>query len=65
MEQFYTTEEAATQAGTARVTAQKWATQNDVFFIGEGKRKTFKWTDADIARFNQRNTNRGRPRRQD
>jgi hypothetical protein len=41
------------------VTARRWAAANGVQFIGEGRRKNYLWTEADIARFRER----GRPGR--
>jgi hypothetical protein len=61
-ERLYTTPEAARLAGTAAVTAQKWAAINEIDYIGTGLRKTFIWRTADIERFKNRNTARGRPR---
>jgi hypothetical protein len=32
-------------------TARNWAAANGVAFIGEGKRKTYQWTEDDCLRF--------------
>jgi hypothetical protein len=52
--------EAAEETGVAKITATKWAEKNGVEFIGVGKGKTYLWTKADIARFQARDTKRGR-----
>jgi hypothetical protein len=57
---YLTTREASVLSGVANNTAQRWAAANDVAYTGEGRRKTYLWTEADIERFKARNTKRGR-----
>jgi hypothetical protein len=61
-ERFFLSQEAAEVAGTAEITARKWAAQHGVAFVSTGRRKTFIWRSDDVSRFKQRNTARGRPR---
>jgi DNA-binding transcriptional MerR regulator len=42
---------------------QKWAAENGVKYTGEGRRKNYDFTEADIARFLKRDTRRGPKRR--
>jgi hypothetical protein len=45
------TKVVATLTGSECNTAQKWAKKNGVKFVGEEKRKDYKWDQNDIARF--------------
>lgn len=49
-----TTNEIAEKAGCASITVRKWAAENNVRFIGEGRRKTYLFSDADYERFLKR-----------
>ena len=59
-----TSKEIAIITNTSVFTVCKWAAENDVAYIGEGKRKTFLWADKDLERYKCRNTARGRPRKE-
>jgi predicted DNA-binding protein (UPF0278 family) len=62
MTDFLTTIEIAREVNAAIRGIQKWAEKNGVQFIGEGKGKTYLWTEADIERFKAR-PRAGRPRK--
>lgn len=49
-----TTNEIAEKAGCASITVRKWAAENNVKFIGKGRRKTYIFSDADYERFLKR-----------
>ena len=49
-----TSQEVAARCGVANITVIKWAAANSVAYVGEGKRKTYTWTDADVKRFKDR-----------
>jgi hypothetical protein len=51
---IYSTLEAAEICDANKWTLVKWASKNNVSYIGEGRRKTYQWTDADIERFRDR-----------
>lgn len=57
--QFYDCKTVAEITQSARPTVQKWAQTNITNFLGTGKRKIYIWTDEDIERFKNRNTQRG------
>ncbi|MDR2815759.1 MAG: helix-turn-helix domain-containing protein [Proteiniphilum sp.] len=50
----YTVNEVAATCNCAPRTARKWAQGHNVFYIGEGNRKEYRFTDADIERFRER-----------
>ena len=50
----YTSNELAEMFHIKRITVLKWAVKNDIAYIGEGKRKTYMFTQADIDRFKTR-----------
>lgn len=60
MDKYLTTMEAAALADVVNNTARQWAAANGVAYTGEGRRKTYLWTEADIERFKARDTKRGR-----
>jgi hypothetical protein len=60
----YSTKEVAALACIDERTARVWAARSNVAYIGEGRRKSYQWTRADIDRFNDRRCP-GRPRRED
>ena len=62
--QFYDCKTVAEMTGTGRATVQKWAAENIGNILGGGKRKIFIWTDEDIERYKNRNTQRGRPKKE-
>jgi hypothetical protein len=49
-----TSGEIAAKYKSALPTLRKWAAANGVAYNGEGTRKTFIWTDADVERFLKR-----------
>ena len=49
-----TTQEVSERTGATHRTAQRWASENGVAYIGEGMRKTYQWSASDIERFLQR-----------
>ena len=57
-----TTNEVAEIAKCQAITARIWAEKNGVQFVGEGRRKTYIWSESDLERFKDRNTKRGRPK---
>jgi len=60
---LYESSEIAQICGCGVETVKKYAQkpENEINFVGTGKRKTFVWFEADIERFKNRNTTRGRP----
>jgi hypothetical protein len=57
-----TSGEAAAQTGAALRTVNKWAAANGVAYTGEGRRKTYIWSEQDLERFAKRRT-KGRPKK--
>ena len=55
-----TSSDVSAQCGCSAVLASRWAAANGVAYTGEGRRKTYLWTEADIERFKARDTKRGR-----
>ena len=49
-----TTNEISEKTGCASITVRKWAAENNVKFIGEGRRKTYVFTEEDYERFLKR-----------
>jgi len=49
-----TSENVADRYGVVGATVRKWAAVNGVAYIGEGRRKTYQWTEEDCQRFEQR-----------
>ena len=45
-------------------TVRKWALENNVSFMGEGRRKDYQWTEDDINRYLNRNKQRGHPKKE-
>jgi len=61
-----TCKEVAARYGTAEITVRKWAADNGVFYVGEGRRKTYQWNEGDCKRFAERKGpgwEKGRPRK--
>jgi hypothetical protein len=56
----YTSQELADEFQCARITVLKWAQNNGVKYIGEGKRKIYIFTEEDRNRFNPKPSS-GRP----
>jgi len=59
--------EVSERYGVAGVTVRKWAADNSVAFIGNGRRKTYVWTEKDCKRFVSRRGKgweKGRPRKE-
>ena len=46
--------EVAARYGVVEITVRKWAADNGVAFEGEGRRKTYQWTEGDCKRFEDR-----------
>ncbi|GAB6392181.1 MAG: helix-turn-helix domain-containing protein [Treponematales bacterium] len=49
-----TADEAAQMCNCTADTARTWAASNGAAYTGEGRRKTYNFTEADIERFRQR-----------
>lgn len=49
-----TSKDIATKCNCEIQTASRWAAQNDVDFVGEGRRKIYIFTEADYERFLKR-----------
>jgi hypothetical protein len=49
-----TSEEVAKRFNVASITVRAWALDNNVSYIGEGRRKTYQWTEEDCLRFSKR-----------
>jgi len=49
-----TCEEIAAKYQCNPSTVRNWAAANGIAYIGEGTRKTYTWTEADIERFEKR-----------
>jgi len=56
-----TTKEVSEQTGIALPTCRKYAIILQINYTGEGRRKTYLWTEADIERLKQSLGKRGRP----
>lgn len=54
-----TSQEVMQKSGMALITILKWASSNNVNYIGEGRRKTYIWTIDDYNRFLNRNKQKG------
>jgi len=52
--EFITNEAVAELENCDPSTARKWAAENGVQFIGQGKAKRYLWTQGDIAKFRER-----------
>ena len=57
-----TCKEVAEKYNVSTITVIKWASNNNVEYIGEGNRKIYTWSNDDIKRFSHRNKQRGRPK---
>ena len=57
-----TSGEIAIKSGAALRTVNKWASENDVKYTGEGRRKTYIWSSDDFQRFTNR-APKGRPKK--
>jgi hypothetical protein len=57
-----TTKEIAEQTETSIPLVLRWAASNGVEYIGEGRRKTYIWSDENLKKFQARNTAKGRPK---
>ena len=53
-EKRYSPKEVAALCGCEDRTTRKWASENGVSYTGEGNRKNYHFTEADIERFNIR-----------
>jgi DNA-binding transcriptional MerR regulator len=53
-EKTYTSSEVAEICNSKQQTVLKWSQNNNVNFIGEGRRKTYLFTESDIDRFKER-----------
>jgi hypothetical protein len=63
-----TCQQVAARFKAAGATVRKWAADNGVAYIGEGKRKTYQWTEEDCQRFAERKRpgwKKGRSRKPD
>jgi len=61
-----TCEDVSKRFSTAGSTARNWAAANGVSYTGEGKRKTYLWTEEDCKRFAERKSpgwEKGKPRK--
>ncbi len=52
--QFFSSQDIANRASVSQRTVLKWAIENDVGFLGTGRRKTYVFTEADYERFCKR-----------
>lgn len=59
-----TTKDVALLCGCESQTVSRWAAENDIDYVGENRRKTYIFSEADLERFKARNTKRGRPKKQ-
>ncbi len=50
-----TSQEVAEKADVSINLVLRWARNNNVGFLGEGKRKVYKWTEEDLNKFLNRN----------
>jgi DNA-binding transcriptional regulator YiaG len=50
----YTTEKIGIKFNASKSSVQKWAEQNDVPFVNQGKRKYYIWTELSVEQFNKR-----------
>lgn len=53
-EKTYRSEDLVKLFQVQSITVRKWAQKNGVSYIGEGKRKTYIFTELDIERFRNR-----------
>jgi DNA-binding transcriptional MerR regulator len=53
-EKTYTSTDVAEKCNSKQQTVLKWAQNNNVNFVGEGKGKTYLFTENDIERFKER-----------
>lgn len=53
-QRLLTTKDIAERCGCETQTVSRWASENDVSYVGENKRKTYIFTEADYERFLQR-----------
>jgi hypothetical protein len=58
----YTSQDLAKEHGCALITVLKWAQKNDVQYVGEGKRKTYIFTENDKKNFKPHKKS-GRPKK--
>jgi len=61
-----TCQEVSIEFRVAGVTVRNWAAANGVGYTGEGKRKTYQWTEDDCHRFAERKRpgwKKGKPRK--
>jgi hypothetical protein len=58
----YTTAEIAEEKICSLITVLRWARNNDVQYVGEGKRKVYLFSEADRERFKP-NEKAGRPKK--
>lgn len=52
--QFLTSADIAGRSGAALRTVLKWAINNDVSYLGSGRRKIYVWSEDDYSRFLKR-----------
>jgi len=62
---MYENSEIAEICGCNLATVRQYALkpENEINFVGTGKRKIYIWFDEDIERFKNRNTAMGRPKK--
>lgn len=53
-QKLLTTKDIAERCGCETQTVSRWASENDVSYVGENKRKTYIFTESDYERFLQR-----------
>ena len=53
-QKLLTTKDISERCGCETQTVSRWASENDVSYVGENKRKTYIFTEADYQRFLQR-----------
>ena len=61
-----TCQEVAVQYGVCHSAVSHWAAANGVAYTGEGRRKTYNWTEEDCLRFAERKRpgwEKGKPRK--
>ncbi|WP_449190061.1 helix-turn-helix domain-containing protein [Treponema lecithinolyticum] len=61
---MYTTAEVVEKTKMSAQLVRKWAKNNGVPFVGEGRRKDYQWRCEDIKRFLSRDTKRGKRAKQ-
>jgi hypothetical protein len=57
-----TSGQVSSQTGAALRTVNKWAAAHGVAYTGEGRRKTYLWSENDITHFTER-PEKGRPKK--